>query len=70
LKVRIKDEGNGEWTSTSIKIGRKFGLMVRAEKNHRSYGQELEEILVKAGVSSINETQYQKQKAELKENRK
>jgi len=66
LKVRVKEEVNGAWTSTSIKIGRKFGLMIRAEKNHRSYGQELEEILVKSGVPSITGEQYQKQKENIK----
>jgi hypothetical protein len=65
--VKLRTTNDNNWTSGSISKTRKRGLMIRAEKNHRSYGQELENILIKAGIPAMTEKEFDKEMAVIKE---
>lgn len=67
--LREANKGEKLWTSGSIKIGRKFGLKLLAEKHNRNYGLELEEILEKAGVPYLSEKQFEAKMAQQKVNK-
>lgn len=54
--ARIKQD---DWTATAITLPTLYGLKVRAARNHRSVGQELEHVLVKqVGIERLKEKEY------------
>ena len=53
--VREKQE---DWTATAITLPTLFGLKISAAKHKRSIGQELEHILIQAGIKRMTESQY------------